>query len=659
MCGIAGLYNRDGCPVDLGLLEAMTQALAHRGPDGEGYVLLAPGGREKAVPVTGRLSDSVASRAHRYAVGLGHRRLAIIDPSPLGHQPMASEDGDAWITYNGEIYNYRELRAELIRKGRRFRSGSDTEVILQAYGEWGDECLSRLNGMFAFALWDGRRDRLFCARDRFGIKPFYYRLDGDRVLFASEIKALLQDASYRPAPDDRAVYDYLVDARQDHTEGTFFKGIRQLQPGHVLVAQDGGLTVAPWWEFSRCLGGRHASVPQSDGEAAAEFREWFEDAVRLHLRSDVPVGSCLSGGLDSSSIVCMAHALLASPPADRQAGSAGGGLQTFSSCFEEAAFDERPYLRAVVERVGANSHEVFPDGRALFDDLPRVLWHQEEPFAGMSILAQWAVMRAAGGAGVKVVLDGQGADELCLGYPGHFGSRLADLVRSGRWTAAGREWAGWRRVQGGLQPTATAGFVRGLVPEGAARWLRARVQGHESWLAPDFSSACRDRGTRTGRRHSNGLTAVEAHMARSVVQDLPALLHYEDRNSMAFSVEARLPFLDHRLVEWLARLPPEHKIRNGMTKIVMRDAMAGLLPEIVRQRTDKMGFVVPQDQWLRVTLRPQIETLLASERLRARPYWRAPVLRERYRMYCEGRASIGPAVWRWVNLENWLRRFCD
>jgi asparagine synthase (glutamine-hydrolysing) len=659
MCGIAGLYNRDGRPVDLGLLEAMTQTLAHRGPDGEGYALMTPGGREKTVPVIGRLSDSVGRGTHRYAVGFGHRRLAIIDPSPLGHQPMASEDGQVWITYNGEIYNYRELRAELTQRGHRFRSGTDTEVVLQAYCEWGDGCLSLLNGMFAFALWDGRRDRLFCARDRFGIKPFYYRLDGDRVLFASEIKALLKDGSYRPAPDARAVYDYLVDGRQDHTDGTFFAGIRQLKPGHLLSVQDGAFAITPWWEFTSCVAGRRAAAPRDDGEVATEFRERFEDAIRLHLRSDVPVGSCLSGGLDSSSIVCTAHALLSSPSADRHAVPAGGRLQTFSSCFDDAAFDERPYMHPVVKQVGADAHEVFPDGLALFDELPLVLWHQDEPFAGMSILAQWAVMRAVGGAGVKVVLDGQGADELCWGYPGYLGSRVADLVRTGRWAAAGREWADWRRLHGGLQPTAAAEFVRGLVPDGAARWLRARVLGYGAWVPSDFASACQDRAAQAGSRGLHDLTAGDAHMVRSVVQDLPALLHYEDRNSMAFSVEARVPFLDHRLGEWLAGLSPEHKIRNGMTKVVMRDAMTGVLPERVRQRTDKMGFVVPQDQWLRVTLRSRIEELLSSERMRARPYWRIEVLRDWYRQYCQGRRSIGPAVWRWINLESWLRRFCD
>jgi asparagine synthase (glutamine-hydrolysing) len=641
----------------------MTQALAYRGPDGEGYVLLARGGREKAVPVTGRLSDSVAPGGHRYAIGFGHRRLAIIDPSPMGHQPMSSEDGQVWITYNGEIYNYRELRAELMHRGYRFRSGTDTEVILQAYREWGDECLSRLNGMFAFALWDGRHDRLFCARDRVGIKPFYYRLDGQRVLFASEIKALLQDASYRPSPDEQAVHDYLVDARYDHTDGTFFSGIRQLLPGHMLNIQDEAVTIRPWWEFTRYAVGQHSgqrtSSPRDAGEVAAEFRERFTDAVRLHLRSDVPIGSCLSGGLDSSSIVCTIHALLSSQRAGGSAVPIGNRLQTFSSCFVDRAYDERPFMHAVVTRVGADAHEVFPDGEALFDELPRILWHQEEPFAGMSIMAQWAVMRSVGQAGIKVVLDGQGADELCLGYPGYLGSRLAELVRGGRWWTATREWGAWRRVQGGLPTAAAAGFVRGILPHGVARWLRARVLGHEAWLSPDFASANRDRRAKIGGQELNGLTVVDAHMARSVMEDLPALLHSEDRNAMAFSVEARVPFLDHRLVEWLARVPSDLKIRDGMTKVILREAMAGVLPEEVRRRTDKMGFAVPQDQWLRVTVRSRIEAMLSSERMRARPYWRAAVLHDWYRQYCQGRRNIGSVVWRWINLESWLRRFCD
>jgi asparagine synthase (glutamine-hydrolysing) len=650
MCGIAGIMQVSGRPLDGRLLESMTGSLAHRGPDGEGYVLLAPAGHEKPLPVVGKLSDSVATRdgLGPYRIGLGHRRLAIIDLTPLGHQPMGSDDGHVWITYNGEVYNAPELRRELSALGHRFRSSTDTEVVLESYRRWGRACLSRLNGMFAFALWDGRARALFCARDRFGIKPFYYRRDDRRFLFASEIKALLQDSSFRRIPNDRIVYDYLTASRQDHTTDTFFHDVHQLAPGEWLMvreAPEGRLAVDRnrWWSVPEGT----ASVSRED--AAAGTRERLEDAVRLALRADVPVGSCLSGGLDSSSIVCLMSRLLGS----------GASLRTFSSCHEDPRFDERSYIRTVLGQTGVANEAVFPDPTRLFNDLSRILWHQEEPFAGTSILAQWAVMQAAGGAGMKVLLDGQGADELLCGYPGYVGSRMADLVRAGQALAGVREWAAWRRLHGGLQSAAMAGFVRGLLPSGPVRWLRSHMTGETEWLDERFVRDGRKAGLERNGCSRTHRTVLGAHVARSLTEDLPALLHYEDRNSMAFSVEARVPFLDHRLVEWLVCLPPELKLRQGMTKVVLREAMAGILPDAVRMRTDKMGFVTPEDRWLRVDLRQQIETVLASDSLRARPYWRAPVLQDRYRRYCDGKAAIGPAVWRWVNLEWWLRRFCD
>jgi asparagine synthase (glutamine-hydrolysing) len=649
MCGIAGIMQVNGRPLDGGLLEAMTGSLAHRGPDGEGYVLLSPDGREKPLAVIGKLSESVGVRAGRSAsVGLGHRRLAVVDLTPLAHQPMGSEDGLVWITYNGEVYNAPELRRELSGLGHRFRSSSDTEVVLESYRRWGRACLARLNGMFAFALWDGRERLLFCARDRFGIKPFYYRLDRERFLFASEIKALLQDAAFRRLPNDGRVYDYLAASRQDHTTETFFQDLHQLAPGEWLAVADAGggrpaVERGRWWSLPE------GATSLTLEEAVAGTRERVEDAVRLALRADVPIGSCLSGGLDSSTIVCLMSRLL----------DGGGRVRTVSSCHDDRRFDERPYIRAVLAHTGASNDAVFPDAAQLFDDLPRILWHQEEPFGGTSILAQWAVMQAAGRAGVKVLLDGQGADELLCGYPGYLGSRVADLLRAGRVLSAASEWTAWRRRHGGWPPTAVAGVVRGLLPAGPVRWLRSRILGDSAWLNRQFVRTCRAADCARNGASPDRDGVLAAHLARSLTEDLPALLHYEDRNSMAFSVEARVPFLDHRLVEWLVRLPAEFKLRHGQTKVVLREAMTGILPESVRTRTDKMGFVTPEDRWLRRDLKTQIEGLLASDRFRSRPYWQADAIREQYRRYCEGRAAIRPAVWRWVNLEEWLRRFCD
>ncbi len=655
MCGIAGLVQLDDRPFDSPLLEAMTRALAHRGPDGEGYVLLSLDRHDKPFPVAGSL-EPPSGRGRllpaSFRVGLGHRRLAIVDLTPLGHQPMGTEDGLLWITYNGEVYNAPELRRELAEAGHRFLSASDTEVVLAAYREWGVECLSRFNGMFAFAVWDAREQALFCARDRFGIKPFYFRRDGGRFLFGSEIKALLADPAYRARPNDARLYDYLTRGFLDHRTGTCFAGIHQLGPGewmkvfpHATRAggQRLGLVRERWWHLPTAV---RSVAPD---EAIEGTRALLHEAVSLQLRADVPVGSCLSGGLDSSSIVC----LMARESAGRAT------PVTVSSCFDDPAYDERAYIGHVVAATGVVNHQVCPDPMALYAAMPAWMRHQEEPVAGTSILAQWAVMQAASQAGIKVVLDGQGADELLFGYPGFMGSRLADLVRQRRWGTAVEEWRAWKQIHGGLHATAWAGLVRGLVPCGLAARLRVCIMQEDDWMPAPFIRDHRGALEAAAGQEDTRASVLQSHMARAIRHDLPALLHYEDRNSMAFSVEARVPFLDHRLVEWLAALPPETKLASGMTKVVLREAMRGILPEAVRTRKDKMGFVTPQDRWLRVALKPEIDSLLASDRMRSRPYWKRDMLRDRYARYCAGDLSIGPIVWRWVNTEWWLRTYCD
>ena len=652
MCGISGIVQTEDRRLNVQLLHAMTNVQAHRGPDGEGYVLLDPRGIEKPFALTS-LRDFLppAQRFVKgYQVGLGHRRLAVVDLTPLGHQPMGTEDGRFWITYNGEVYNAPELRQELIALGHRFRSSSDTEVVLESFRRWGPGCLPWLNGMFAFAVWDSSERILFCVRDRFGIKPFYYRQDEGRFVFASEIKALLQDPEFRRRPHEVAIADYLTRGRHDHTTATFFQDIGQLAPGECLTvrvgARGGACTVSRshWYRLP------DGTMPYAENEAAGKLRDLLEDSVRLQMRADVSIGSCLSGGLDSSSIVCLMH---------RLKGPHSDPLHAFTLSSEHPQYDERPFSRAVVQQTASMAEEIIPDPAELFRRLPDILWQHDEPISGPSVLGQWTVMRAAGQAGIKVLLDGQGADELLLGYPGFVGSRLADLVQRGRWPTAVRELSAWRRVHGGLQPTAVAELVRGVLPGFLAEALRTGLSGQRKWLATAFVRACAERPPTRGNVSSQRHSVLAGHMARSLTEDLPALLHYEDRNAMAFSVESRVPFLDHRLVEWLIRLPPELKIRDGMTKAVLRDAMVGVLPDAVRLRPDKMGFVTPDDVWLRTTWRREIEALCSSESFHSRPYWQPRPMRRLYEDYCEGRISIAQPVWRWICLETWLRRFCD
>lgn len=632
MCGIAGFYSLNG-PADPGLVARMVDSLRHRGPDDSGLIALGGGGSPPSLI-------------------LGHCRLAIIDLSAAGHQPMSNEDGEIWIVYNGEVYNYLELMEELVSRGHRFRSRTDTEVILHAYEAYGVDCLQRFNGMFAFALWDGRARRLFCARDRFGIKPFYYHFDRERFLFASEIKAFIQPGGVKREPNPQIIYDYLVNGYLDHTGETFFQGIAQLPPAHYLLLEGGDLRVRRWWDLSP---DRDGHPPLSDQEAAETFRALLTDAIRLRLRSDVPIGTCLSGGLDSSSIVCLANRLMFPHGKTTRPEIVGECQKTFSSCFDERQWDEREFIYEILEQTGAGANFVFPRGEELFELIPQLVWSQDEPFGSTSIFAQWYVMRLASQK-VKVLLDGQGADEILAGYHRAFGALYLDLTERFRIGRLLREVVFYRRVHGSFQPYVFSGLARSLLPDAWVGRLRGRITGNIHWIDPEFQRAYR---RDFGFEDKFG-THLDSHLYNILTRyGLPALLHSEDRNSMAFSLESRVPFLDYRLVEFAFTLPASQKICHGMTKVVLRNAMKGLLPEKVRMRTDKMGFVTPEDLWFRGEMRPKIEEILTSKSFRERAYLRPDRVLEEFRSYCRGEKSIRSALWRWINLELWLRIFMD
>src|SRR5436309_4246072 len=377
MCGIAGVFDSTGqhLPLDDDI-QRMTAVLRHRGPDDEGYVFVDPStGRDDERRGRDTIADFTARDVREggldfYRLAFGFRRLAIIDLSPAGHQPMASRDRSLWIVFNGELYNYLELRDTLKSEGHVFHTESDTEVVLSSYTQWGEGCLQKFNGMWAFALWDGRRRRLFCARDRFGIKPLYYTWRDGMFLFASEIKALLAaNGKVERRPNQERVVDYLIDRRLDHTSETMFDGIAQISAGcHVSVDSD-GVKSRRYWNIVD-----HKRSYAGYDDAVDEFRELFRDAVRLHLRSDVSTGSCLSGGIDSSSIVCMARKLW----------DGGGRIQTFSACFAEKECDESAYIASVHRQGKIDAHYIYPTASSLLDQLDSLVWHQEEPFVSSS-----------------------------------------------------------------------------------------------------------------------------------------------------------------------------------------------------------------------------------------------------------------------------------
>jgi asparagine synthase (glutamine-hydrolysing) len=572
-------------------------------------------------------------------VALGSRRLRILDLSDAGRQPLENEDGSNWLVYNGEIYNYRELRDELLDLGHRFRSETDTEVIVHAYEEWGDSCLDRFNGMFAFALWDEARRRLFCARDRVGVKPLYYTRHGSALLLASEIKALLVALPATPSPDESTIADYIALDHVDHSERTFFSGIRQLGAGHVLTADVDGLSVGRWWEPGPGEGGE---VRRADADE--QFRELFDDAVRLRLRSDVPVGSCLSGGLDSSSVVCTVNGLLGRDDAR----AVGATQKTFSAVFPSEPFDESRYIDAVAAVANVEQHRVAVQGDALLTQARRVLAAQDEPFGSTSIIAQWHVMALARSGDVTVLLDGQGGDELLAGYHNLIGYRIADLLRRGRVGAAARETLAYHRSQSHswLRTGRLVGVP--LVPGAARTRLRTLDKDAHGLLPRRLRSLPAE-----SRLAPAGLDLLSAERYRVYRYALPALLRYEDRNSMAFSLEARLPFLDYRLIELSFRLPAEALVAHGRTKALLRDALGPRLPDAVRERPDKIGFLTPQARWLREA-RTEIHALIGTAGFGGGFVQNARV-RDLLDAVERGRPGADYALWRCVCLDLWLR----
>jgi asparagine synthase (glutamine-hydrolysing) len=657
MCGIVGIWNFAREEKGMShLLMKMANRLRHRGPDDEGYLLantlsgraLLLGGedtrKELELPMLNQ------NRNGSFDLGLGFRRLSILDLSSAGHQPMGNERGNIWIVYNGEVYNYREIRKDLELRGHRFRSNTDSEVVLHAYEEWGTDCLPRFNGMWALAIMDLKTRRLFCARDRAGVKPFYYSYDGKRFCFASEIKALLALEDLPVKPNDQVIADYLFLGLQDHTGETFFEKVSQLAPGESLLLQDGNMTTRSYWDLEP----RQVRFVREE-DYAHRFRELFEDSIRLRLRSDVPIGSCLSGGLDSSSIVCLANRMM------RDGGTidpelVGEKQKTFSSCFENPDYDERVFIEKVIEQTGAEENFVFPALEDLSAGMRDLVWQQDEPFGSTSIYAQWTVMKRARDRGVTVLLDGQGGDELLAGYLPSFYALLSQKLMSADLWGLLKEVRGFRGIDANLERSWLKGTVYSMVPDRMKAVLRKTVKPGIEWGRADFR-----------KRYLRALpgTSKFEHPVDNYLYDifrwrsLPGLLHYEDRNSMAFSLETRLPFLDYRLVEYAFSLPVEQKIRDGTTKVVLRNAMEGILPEPVRTRRDKMGFVTPEEIWFKTVLRNQIRDILRSESFGDRGYFDVARVENAFDDHCKGKKNLSPIIWRWVNLELWFRLFVD
>jgi asparagine synthase (glutamine-hydrolysing) len=625
MCGIAGVISLDPREaVSPALLTRMGDTIKHRGPDGEGLW------------IEGR-------------VGLGHRRLAIVDVDG-GQQPMTDEDGSCWITYNGEIYNHVALRSGLEARGHRYRTRSDTETILHLYEEEGERCVEQLQGMFAFALWDRTRQRLLLARDRLGIKPLYYAVTDDAILFGSEIKAILAAGTIKPELDRALLPEYLASGYVAG-EATFFRGVRKLLPGRTLTwsARD-GVALRRYWQVPRGEDGSSGGF----AERAADLRQRLEATVRSHLMSDVPLGVFLSGGLDSSAIAALMASMVKEP------------IRTFSVGFDEPEANELAYARLVARAVGAEHREIVVSPGDFFRALPRLIWHEDEPIAFPSSVPLHFVSRLASDH-VKVVLTGEGADELFLGYNRYrvtaWNARLGGLWGAvAPATARDGVRSALSRLPTGLRRYAARSFLalepgpRGLFCENFAIFPTATQR--RLLVDPELLNGRDPFGAALHALAEGGPDLRQAMSRADLETYLVELLMKQDQMSMSASVESRVPFLDHRLVEHVTAMPARAKLHGFTTKAVLRAAVGDCVPpEILTRR--KMGFPVPVGRWLRGAFWPVVEDLVLGPRAIARGLFDPAALRRLADGHRRGQADHGHRLWLLLNLELWQRVFLE
>lgn len=614
MCGIVAIIS-PAVPLREDLLDAMRDRVIHRGPDN---------------------GSSWIDRSRK--IGLGHRRLSIIDTSHFADQPMVSRDGRANIVFNGEIYNYIELRAELQSLGVEFSTRSDTEVLLAALRHWGEDALPRLNGMFSFVLWDEATRRVLIARDRFGEKPLFIgRGKFNTVIFASEMKSVLVHPLVSDRVNQKALEQFGSGTWYEDGEATFFADIERLPPAHAAWFDISGKELRRWRYWTPDYTDIDESIKPRD--AVERFAELMQKSVRLRLRADVPLGSSLSGGLDSSVIVGYLS---------RERGESSFTQNTFSASFPaDPTISEDKEIADVVGHTGVNSFMVTPDPRRLMEECALLHWHQEEPFLSASIYLQWCVARLARQKGTTVLLDGQGADELLAGYQFYFRYRQLDLLDQQRAALAGRETAKFNR----RMHIASARY------EGAKRRFNASI----GYSKRELDAMEKNRPGLSSGPYSVGAAPVApGFRLRRVLSEalqynsLPMLLRYADRNSMAFSREVRLPYLDHELVDFCLRMPDDYYVRNGWQKWVLREAAQDTIPQRIRWRADKVGYAAPLDLWLRKELFEWARERVFDPQLVGMPGYDLQKVSLLWELHQADMDNHSWALWRWISLSEWL-----
>lgn len=628
MCGIAGKIYKKANIAGAGEVAAMLSTINHRGPDDEGTYC----------------DDRIA---------LGQKRLSILDLSRDGRQPMYYLDR-YWIVFNGEIYNYLELKEELLGAGYVFHTKTDTEVLLASYAHWGEDCLNHFNGMWAFMLYDTKMQTVFCARDRFGVKPLYYYDSADGLAIASEIKEFTVLPGWSAVGNVPRITDFILNSGiHDFCNETLFSGVYQVRPGEKLRydLQKNEVRIQTWYH----LKDKKKKLDISREEAEKAFGELFEDSVRLRLRSDVKVGSCLSGGLDSSSIVCMMHELLKKDGKD--------GIQ--EAVFAEnhvKGYDESEYVASVVQKTGVTLHTVTPSFEKVIDHLEDIVWHQDEPFGSTSIIAQWDVYEKAREVGLTVMLDGQGADEYLAGYTSFQKTYFRELLVTFRWRKLAKSLKQYKKLYKNYYYSPYKDLVEvavsRVVPQKWIAWFKTWLKHRTGkTVRSDYMKNYKKRNDNKLYGYKKTSTSIcNETIAEMMHTSLPKLVHHQDRNAMAHSIESRAPFLDYRLVEFVFNLPGDYKVNLGVTKYVMRNGLKDILPENIKNRMDKLGFATPEDVWIREN-KTQFEERLSQACDVLNTIVNKKLIMAAFQKQIEKRTPIDRIFWCIICTAAWAKRF--
>ncbi len=625
MCGIAGKINLNGFPATKEEINRMLDVMQYRGPNSQGLFL-------------------------KNNVGLGHLRLSIIGLDAKGNQPFFNNDKSIVLIYNGEIYNYLELRKELISLGRKFDSDTDTEVLLRAYEEWGENCLTKFNGMWSFFLWDMNKSRFFAARDRFGIKPFYYLLRKDYFIFASEIKSILKGISEKSSINQPYFYDFFNRQTKINSDETVFKEIKIILPGHYLILENGKINIKKYWEFNEKL----FQEKYDYSNPLTTFRELLIDSVKLRLRSDVPIGVCLSGGVDSSIIVSIISKIFKIKS------------QTFSVVYKEKEFFEGDFIDAVNKDCGCAPHIIYPDSNDFFDVLDRIIFHSDEPVRMPGIYSQWHVMKCAREK-VVVTLDGQGADELLGGYLDYFSSYIVSLIHDVLRLKKPMD-AILKIIQNldgikNIHNQEIKHYIKGAIKLSLLQKLsiyRDKKKWKDQFFTKDF--LCFENAKADSYQEEKIFRSFfDQELYKSFTEtNLPMLLKYEDRMSMAFSLEARVPYLDYRLVEFCFGLDYRQKINGSTTKYILKEAFKDILPKIISERKDKKGFPTPTEYWFRENeMKRKLQEILLGKNIVRHSIFDKSRVEIMLNEHFSGKQNNERFIWRILTTELWQTKYFD